>query len=273
MAAAEGTTMTVQAMGRMLGLKKTESYYLLHKHHFETVTINHQLRVVRANFEQWYAHQDKYRKVDGPEPGAMLQTQFYCVAEIADMLSLHDQSVRDLIQKQGWPTLIVAGRLRVPKKVFDQWYASQHRYRNRDDRERDKVAEGTSMTVPEMGRLLGLNRYQAWEVYRHAKDQLKLIRIAEKPRITRESFENWYANQTLFHIMPGISLIEEENVAITATEPEHKEYVSIKEAAECLGISEKRVYRLVQDGTLDGKKIGKAWFIRYADIASYEKED
>lgn len=54
MAAAEGTTMTVQAMGRLLGLKKTESYYLLHKHHFETVTINHQLRVVRASFEQWY---------------------------------------------------------------------------------------------------------------------------------------------------------------------------------------------------------------------------
>ena len=47
----------------------------------------------------------------------------------------------------------------------------------------------------------------------------------------------------------------------------------IREAAECLGISEKRVYRLIQDGTLNGKKIGKAWFIRYADIASYEKED
>lgn len=273
MAAAEGTTMTVQAMGRLLGLKKTESYYLLHKHHFETVTINHQLRVVRASFEQWYAHQDKYRKVDGPEPGAMLQTQFYCVAEIADMLFLHDQSVRDLIEKQGWLTLIVAGRLRVPKKIFDQWYASQHRYRNRDDRERDKVAEETSMTVPEMGRLLGLNRYQAWEVYRHAKDQLKLIRVAEKPRITRESFDNWYANQTLFHIVPEISLIEEENTVVSDVIPEHKEYVSIREAAECLGISEKRVYRLIQDGTLNGKKIGKAWFIRYADIASYEKED
>ena len=68
MAATQGTTMTVQAMGRLLGLKKTESYYLLHKHHFETVTINHQIRVVRASFEQWYAHQDKYKKVDGPEP-------------------------------------------------------------------------------------------------------------------------------------------------------------------------------------------------------------
>ena len=51
MAVTEGTTMTVQAMGRMLGLKKTESYYLLHKHHFKTVIIGHQLRVVRDSFE------------------------------------------------------------------------------------------------------------------------------------------------------------------------------------------------------------------------------
>ena len=43
--------------------------------------------------------------------------------------------------------------------------------------------------------------------------------------------------------------------------------------AECLGISEKRVYRLVESGALSGKKIGKNWLIRYADIVNYEKED
>ena len=87
MAAAEGTTMTVQAMGRLLGLKKTESYYLLHKHHFETVTINHQLRVVRASFEQWYAHQDKYRKVDGPEPGNAADAVLLCSGNRGHALS------------------------------------------------------------------------------------------------------------------------------------------------------------------------------------------
>lgn len=268
MAANEGTTMTVQAMGRMLGLKKTESYYLLHKHHFKTVTINHQLRVVRASFEQWYEHQDKYRKVDGPEPGAMLHTQFYSVMEIAAILSLSDDSTRDLIQNQHWPTLTVAGRLRVPKKVFDQWYASQQRYRNSDDRERDRLAEESSMTVPDMGRLLGIDRREAWKVYRHAKGQLELIRVAERPRITRESFDKWYANQKWFQMVSESDQSHEK-----AAEPEHKEYVSIREAAEYLGISEKRVYRLVENGTFSGKKIGKARLIRYADIANYEKED
>ena len=55
--------------------------------------------------------------------------------------------------------------------------------------------------------------------------------------------------------------------------PEHKEYVTIREAAECLGISEKRVYRLVENGVFSGKKIGKIRLIRYADIVNYEKED
>jgi excisionase family DNA binding protein len=255
-------------MGRMLGLKKTESYYLLHKHHFETVTINHQLRVVRASFEQWYEHQDKYRKVDGPEPGAMLRTQFYSVAEIADMLSLSDDSTRDLIRNQRWPTLIVAGRLRVPKKVFDQWYASQHRYRNSADRERDRLAEEASMTVPDMGRLLGIDRRQAWQLYRHAKDQLVLIRVAEKPRITRESLDKWYADQK--GIQPAS---ESSHCHEKAVETEHKEYITIHEAAEYLGISEKRVYRLVENGTFSGKKIGKTRLIRYTDVANYEKED
>ena len=269
MAANEGTTMTVQAMGRMLGLKKTESYYLLHKHHFQTVTINHQLRVVRDSFEQWYEHQDKYRKVNGPEPGAMLQTQFYSVAEIADMLSLSDDSTRDLIQNQHWPTLIVAGRLRVPKKVFDQWYVSQQRYRNRTDRERDRLVEEASMTVPDMGRLLGLDRRQAWKLYRRAKDHLVMIRVAEKPRITRESFDKWFANQKWFQLASVRGQCHEE----TTAKPEHKEYVTIREAAECLGISEKRVYRLVENGVFSGKKIGKIRLIRYADIVNYEKED
>ena len=272
MAVTEGTTMTVQAMGRMLGLKKTESYYLLHKHHFKTVIIGHQLRVVRDSFEEWYTHQDKYRKVDGEEPGAMLQTQFYSVAEIAVMLSLHDSTVRDLIQKQHWPTLIVAGRLRVPKKVFDSWYASQNRYRNNADRERDRLAEEASITVPDMGRLLGLVPKQAWKLYRHSRDQMEMVRVAGRPRITKESFEKWYTEHQLLYTTPENSQVRDEATDVTASEPEHKEYISVREAAECLGISEKRVYRLVEGGMLVGKKIGRTLLIRYADIVSYKKE-
>ena len=56
-----GITMSVRNMGRLLGLKKTESYYLLNKHHFETITIAGKTRVVVESFEKWYAGQDRYK--------------------------------------------------------------------------------------------------------------------------------------------------------------------------------------------------------------------
>lgn len=125
------------------------------------------------------------------------------------------------------------------------------------------------MTVPEMGRMLGLDRRDAWKLYRHEKDRLEMIRVAGKPRITRESFAKWYAVQKQFELATVADPIRDE----IAADSDHKEYVLIREAAEYLGISEKRVYRLVENGTFTGKKIGKTRLIRYADVVRYEKED
>lgn len=276
MAANDGTTMTVQAMGRMLGLKKTESYYLLHKHCFETVTINRQLRVVRNSFEEWYALQDRYRKVDGPEPGTALREQFYSIFDIADMLGIHVSSAREMIQRQGLPTMMVARKLRVPKAVFDHWYVSQNWYRMTEDRERDRPAEEISITVPEMGRMLGLDRRQAWHLYYHEKENLVLIRVSGKPRITRESFDAWYAEQDWFQLVPVQPKEPEARTycenEIDDLQPEERTFISIHETAECLGMSEKRIYRLIECGTLDGKKIGKIWMVRRSDVENYEEE-
>ena len=79
------------------------------------------------------------------------------------------------------------------------------------------------MTVPDMGRLLGLDRKEAWKVYRHAKGQLELIRVAERPRITKESFEKWYVNQKWYQMQSEGDQSHEK----AAAEPEHKEYVTI----------------------------------------------
>lgn len=47
-------SMSVPEMGRLLGLKKTESYYLLHKGFFESTTIGNNMRVMVDSFEDWY---------------------------------------------------------------------------------------------------------------------------------------------------------------------------------------------------------------------------
>ena len=69
----EKKTMSVMEMGRMLGLKKTDSYWLVHKGCFETTLVQGVMRINIASFEHWYANQIKHRKVDGPPPGEELR--------------------------------------------------------------------------------------------------------------------------------------------------------------------------------------------------------
>ena len=45
------TTMSVLEMGSLLGLKKVESYWLVHKGFFETILVGGKMRVVIESFE------------------------------------------------------------------------------------------------------------------------------------------------------------------------------------------------------------------------------
>ena len=56
-------TMFVPEMRRLLGLKKTDSYWLVHRNFFQTHIVNGQMRVDIASFEKWYEHQIMYQKV------------------------------------------------------------------------------------------------------------------------------------------------------------------------------------------------------------------
>lgn len=57
------TTMSVREMQHLLGLGKTDSYWLLHKNFFEVILINDKMRIVISSFEKWYANQVKYRSM------------------------------------------------------------------------------------------------------------------------------------------------------------------------------------------------------------------
>lgn len=53
-------TMSVPEMRKLLGLKKTESYWLVHRKFFRTETIGGMMRIDLESFEKWYANQVKY---------------------------------------------------------------------------------------------------------------------------------------------------------------------------------------------------------------------
>ena len=65
----ERTMMTVHEMGDLLGIKKTDRYWLLHKGFFKTKVVLGKTWVDIASFEKWYDNQVKYKKVNGKEPG------------------------------------------------------------------------------------------------------------------------------------------------------------------------------------------------------------
>lgn len=50
-------TMSVRAMGRKLGLRKTDSYWLAHKNAFKVIIVSGKMRVDIDSFEEWYANQ------------------------------------------------------------------------------------------------------------------------------------------------------------------------------------------------------------------------
>ena len=192
------STMSVPEMGRLLGLKKVESYWLVHKGYFETIQVEGKMRVVRESFERWYAGQVKYRKVTGEEPGIKLKQESLSVREIAEILDISESSTYDLVDREQLPTVLVDCWKRVPKEAFEKWYAGQSRYRTAEDREKDATLEENSLTMPDMARLLDVPRKNVYEILRsdRGKQILQVITVGGKKRILKRSFDIWYAGQT-----------------------------------------------------------------------------
>lgn len=125
-------TMSVPEMRKLLGIKKTESYWLVHKNYFKTELINGTMRVDIASFEKWYANQTKHKKITGEKPGAQLCAASYSFRDVANMLGEYDGTIYDLWNRKCLPTVTVNYRKRIPREIFDRWYENQNEYHKVD---------------------------------------------------------------------------------------------------------------------------------------------
>ena len=204
------TYMSVMEMGELLGLGKTESYWLINKKYFPSATRYGKTWVELAGFEDWYANQVKYRKKNGEEPGIMLRERSYSAKELAQLLSISESAAYGLIKKNLFRTTACNGWMRVPKDSFWQWYEGQDRYRTREDREKDVELESSSLSFADMGKCLGISRNEAYRIVKSKKygSVFESIMLAGKPRITKESFEKFLKGQDKYRLRANISAKE-----------------------------------------------------------------
>ena len=141
------TTMSVREMRQLLGLGKTDSYWLLHKNLFEVILINDKRRIVISSFEKWYANQVKYHKVNGSPPGEELCKRSYSVPDVAEILKVKPETIYTLIRQGKLKTETADFCMRIPKEDFERWYRSQSRYRTAADRERDREIEAQTISL------------------------------------------------------------------------------------------------------------------------------
>ena len=181
--------MTVPQMRKMLGLKKTESYWLVHRNFFRTDIVNGHMMIDVESFEKWYANQVKHRKVDGPEPGAELTSMSYSFSEVAKMLRVSSAVVYEIWDKNDLDTFTVDFVKRIPKEVFEKWYAGQTRYQKRRYGSHVGAKRSSYISRDEAARMAGVapSTVSSWAgegYFRYTKTD-KILRIK------RDSFEKW----------------------------------------------------------------------------------
>lgn len=189
--------MTVAQMGKMLGLKKTDRYWLIHKNYFRTETLMGKMRVDVESFEKWYANQVKYHKIGGEAPGKELKERSLSARDIEEILECGSWTAYEIMNKFKDDIIIVDYWKRLPAEVFWKWYEGQTRYRTKEDRDRDKEIEAATMSMPEMARALGVTRSKIYGILRNPKyaEYFELVIVADRKRYTKEGFEKFLASQ------------------------------------------------------------------------------
>jgi len=270
------TTISIREMREMLGLKKTESYWLVHRDYFKTILVNGKMRVDIESFEKWYANQVKHKKVDGPPPGAELRKMSYSPQEIAEILHISDSSVYYLINRDHIPTFKVDTWIRIKKTDFRAWYYSQNKHRMDDDRMQDRYWEERSLSMPEAARELGIPRNKVYQIFKAKKNQEKFVflNIGDQRRVTRKSFDEWYQGQREYlkpEDRPSYQEKKKEQLRIKKEQDReeldmNKDSYTVYEAALILNMNYKTLARWIQLGKVKATKFGRIIRIEKSEL-------
>lgn len=247
-------TMSVPEMRKLLGVKKTESYWLVHKNYFKTELINGTMRVDIASFETWYANQTKHKKVTGEKPGAQLCATSYSFRDVANMLGEYDGTIYDLWNRKGLPTVTVNYRKRIPREIFDSWYENQNEYHKVDGPATIEEIEEKFILFREAAAMLKMSNEELLTLIRKGKykDLLEMRMFDNKRWISRRGFQDFLN----LHDQYKIRQAKNESGSGISKFLSQKQYISKEEAARIAGVSKSTVAKWALKGMFPCRAAG-----------------
>lgn len=247
-------TMSVPEMRKLLGVKKTESYWLVHKNYFKTELINGTMRVDIASFEKWYANQTKHKKVTGEKPGAQLCAASYSFRDVANMLGEYDGTIYDLWNRKGLPTVTVNYRKRIPREIFDSWYENQNEYHKVDGPATIEEIEEKFILFREAAAMLKMSNEELLTLIRKEKykDLLEMRMFDNKRWISRRGFQDFLN----LHDQYKIRQAKNKSGSGIRKFLSQKQYISKEEAARIAGVSKSTVAKWALKGMFPCRAAG-----------------
>lgn len=198
-------TMSVPEMRKLLGLKKTESYWLVHRKFFRTETIGGMMRIDLESFEKWYADQDIYRKVTHIPTAEELEKDYICLQDAADMLGISREKLAKIARCEEIGRLlnstICNNKRWITRKSFQLFLNAQNVYHITDDGDRQEESqvlqekETLSLMVKEYisrqdaAELAGVNVSTVTKWMQSGEFQC--IGAGKVLRVHRQQFLNW----------------------------------------------------------------------------------
>lgn len=199
------STMSVPEMRKLLGLKKTDSYWLVHKNLFKTQIIGGMMRIDLESFEKWYADQDIYRKVTHIPTAEELEKDYICLQDAADMLGISREKLAKIARCEEIGRLlnstICNNKRWITRKSFQLFLNAQNVYHITDDGDRQEESqvlqekETLSLMVKEYisrqdaAELAGVNVSTVTKWMQSGEFQC--IGAGKVLRIHRQQFLNW----------------------------------------------------------------------------------
>lgn len=247
-------TMSVPEMRKLLGVKKTESYWLVHKNYFKTELINGTMRVDIDSFEKWYANQTKHKKVTGEKPGAQLCAASYSFRDVANMLGEYDGTIYDLWNRKGLPTVTVNYRKRIPREIFDSWYENQNEYHKVDGPATIEEIEEKFILFREAAAMLKMSNEELLTLIRKGKykDLLEMRMFDNKRWISRRGFQDFLNLYDQYKIRQA----KNESGSGISKFLSQKQYISKEEAARIAGVSKSTVAKWALKGMFPCRAAG-----------------